>query len=35
LNKINNIYWDTLVSAELRSAGQFEGITESITDNWD
>jgi dynein heavy chain len=26
--------WDALCSAELRSAGQFEGLTQHICDNW-
>jgi len=28
------IPWETLVSAELRSQGQFEGLTQHVVDNW-
>jgi dynein heavy chain len=31
---IPSLYWENLVSAELRSKGQFDGITKHVIDNW-
>jgi len=31
---LNQISWEILYSAELRSKGQFEGITKHVIDNW-
>ena len=32
---ITELLWDTLYSAEIRSAGQFKGLTQHVVDNWD
>jgi dynein heavy chain len=32
---LNTISWETLCSVELRSKGQFEGLTAHVTSNWD
>jgi len=32
---ISPLLWDTLYSAEIRSAGQFDGITAHVADNWE
>jgi dynein heavy chain len=32
---LNPLSWESIYSAELRSAGQFEGITGDIIDNWE
>jgi len=32
---VTDLLWDTLYSAEIRSAGQFKGLTQHVVDNWD
>lgn len=34
LQVIGQLLWENIVSAELRSAGQFEGITQHMNENW-
>ena len=32
---VTDLLWDTLYSCEIRSAGQFKGLTQHVVDNWD